>query len=261
MATQALCAALVENIGNGNDADRVQKALSSAANEIESNTGHDVYTYGPKAHGWRCPELNKPSDVDDYLENNFSQALANAEDSGEITVIDQDVWILVDLADKYGYGDGGRKAQSGFSSETIHLGRAISMEGTWAINDPNELVRKVTKHNIGHCLNTWHNDGNYKREHIDNDYDRIYDVSPMAWSYIKVLDPDSGTFEADACNSGGGTMKDDEFDACRDSTSKPREISDGEFKEHCSDSDLDRHAFSYSYCEIEDMDSTISSRH
>lgn len=262
MANAAICAALVEGISNSNDEDRVQTALENAADELTNNTNHDVFAYGPKDHNWECPTLNKPGDVDKYLQDNFGQALADAHDNNEIFVAEQDVWILIDKADKYGYGDGGRKAnESHFSpNKNVWVGRTISFEEVWAVYDPHEVIRKVVKHNIGHCLNTFHDDGNYKREQINGDLDRIYDVSPMAWSYIQVYNPDSSKYETDSCQSGNGSMYSNEFDACNDQSDKPRKTSDGEFKETCSNSNLDRHDFTYADCELEDMEQTIAAR-
>jgi len=253
MAIQYLNGTVVGNINNGNDRDRMQTALDNATNQLTNNTKHTFYSYGPNDHNWDCPGLNKPNSVDVYLEDNFSNALKNAENAGDISVVQNDIWILMDLADKYGYGDGGRKADD---FNQVWVNRAISFEGTAFVNDPNETVKKVIKHNLGHSALAEHRDGNYQF----NSNNEVDDISPMAWSYIEIEEDCQSLATTDACSPGSGNEPDN-FNDCIDRIPKDQYIDCNEADGRaCACTQKCHHKLPYSVCSERAFELAVSNR-
>jgi len=233
----------------------MQTALDNAANQLTNETKHTFYSYGPNDHNWDCPELNKPSSVDDYLNTNFSQALENADSNGDIYVSDIDIWILLDLADKYGYGDGGREAET-FSSDDVFVGRTLSFEGTSLINEPNDVVKKVIKHNLGHCGVAHHNDANY----TINSNNKVDDISPMAWAYIEVgeMTPQGCRLKSDSCNKGSGNFP-SEFNHCASPKDQTIDCTEADGRA-CGCTGKCHHSYSYAQCTVKSIEATLTNR-
>ena len=194
MARQYLCAALHSNIsGASNVKDRVQTGLENACNELNNySSDHSYEPWGPKDHNW-SPDAYRTDDVDTYIDN-FAYKLEQGYQDGDISVVAGDVWIIIDAFDEFGYGDGGMKREidmdnDGTDESTLHLGRAISCEKTWSISDPNDMTKKLVKHNIGHCFNQRHRSGRYSVKFNDD----IKDITPLANSYVRGAENNQGT--------------------------------------------------------------------
>lgn len=221
---------------------------SGKTNEVNT---HDFYTYDPNDHNWSCPELNKPSNVGKYLGSNFSNALNEADDDG-IYVGPNDIWILMDLFDKYGYGDGGTMAND--YTDDVYLGRALSFEGTYAVSEPNEVVKKVVKHNLGHCADVDHEAGNYQY----NSDNQIDDVSPMTWGYLQVDTGPNCNTSYDSC-VGGSDKIPDSFNYC--DNPKDNKIDCNTSSGYaCDCRNKCHHKFTFSKCTREDFEEAVNNR-
>lgn len=241
MGSQVICATLHGNIdGASNVKDRVQTAVENACDELNSfSSEHTYYSVGPKdAEYFPSPSAG---DGEDQFLTNFGHKLAEGHNQNEVYVQGGDIWIIVDVKDEWGYGRGRHRVTVDLNGTDYYLwvGRALALEKSWAAPDPNEMTKKLVKHNIGHCLTGKHWQGRYT---VDEN-DEIADVTPMANSYLRAASGDSAT-----CGRGQGEVP-DEFDKFRRSekygTLPNKSDLDKSYAGSCQD--LIVHDFDYNY--------------
>lgn len=204
MASQWLNGCVHSNIDGTDEQSRVHTTLDELANQLNSAQSYSYSTYGPDDHNWSPSPSYTDSGDKDYLYN-FRDELETAHNNGEITVVDEDVWWILDAFESYGYGLSWTNFEidldgDGTRESHVNVARSLSMGNVWVDPDPNKLTTSMGMHEMGHLLGAEHNHGNYG---FDSSGD-INDVTPMASAYVRAID----TMQSDTCGAGSGKQVD-----------------------------------------------------
>jgi len=243
MVRQFICGTVHEGIADNSTWNRVQNSVEEFCNQMNQfSTDH---TYGEYTdHGWAANpgDQGTHDDEDEYL-NQFAEDIAEASRNNEITTTEGDAWVILDSAAQYGYGSSDTYFVDldgdGILDDNLHICRTVSL-GWVPTSDPTKLTTSFIIHELSHLFGADHNHGKYA-ENSDGD---IYDVSPMATSYVRAdIDAES----PDTCWGGSGNTP-LEF-GCNNY--QPNKIS----KRYCNGcSDWCLHTWDLEYCTKNEVD-------